>query len=90
MFSGSVDLYEDLACCGYKRECQGFRKILHMLIARLKVACDGEFPAWRGLHLMKREIPLVFATSSRCFLAVAEVIILLTSAYKSQYMRTLM
>ena len=54
------------------------------LIARLKVACDGGLPAWRGLHLMKREIPLVFATASRCFLAVAEVIFLLTSAYKNQ------
>ena len=32
MFLCSVDYYEDLACCGYKRECQDFQKILQLLI----------------------------------------------------------
>ena len=27
----SVDLYAEMPCCGYKRECQAFAKILHML-----------------------------------------------------------
>ena len=31
MFLYSVDYYEDLACCGYKRECQDFQKILQLL-----------------------------------------------------------
>ena len=33
----SIDLYEDLACCGYKRECQDLAKILQLLI------CVGSF-----------------------------------------------
>ena len=33
IFLCSVDYYEDLAYCGYKRECQDFQKILQLLNA---------------------------------------------------------
>ena len=31
IFLYSIDYYKDLACCGYKRECQDFQKILQLL-----------------------------------------------------------
>ena len=31
MFLCSIDYYKDLACYGYKRECQDFQKILQLL-----------------------------------------------------------
>ena len=38
MFLCSVDYYKDLACCGYKRECQDFQKILQLLNSSVSIA----------------------------------------------------
>lgn len=54
------------------------------LTAKLITARDGGLSPWRGLHLMNRAIPIAFATFSRCVLATADVIFLLTPACKCQ------